>query len=68
MTDTIVSIIADRGFGFLRPDGENTDLFFHVNNLRDLAFSEQLIELRVEFEREQSPRGARAVSVRAAGP
>jgi cold shock CspA family protein len=49
---TIVCVIADRGFGFVRVTGESEDLFFHAKDLTDgLVFSEQLQELRVTFQR-----------------
>ena len=55
MQGTIKRIVQDRGFGFLRGDGEHTDMFFHVRNLAsDLAFDEQLVERRIEFETQQS--------------
>jgi cold shock CspA family protein len=66
---TIVKIIEDRGFGFIRPAGSQgggkvKDIFFHVRALPpNTQFDEQLVERRVQFETEQSDKGPRAINV-----
>ena len=45
----IVSVKADRGFGFIGERG-GPDVFFHAKDLIDLEFSEQLIGRRVKYD------------------
>ena len=60
---TIITVRDDRGFGFIRANGE--DYFFHANDLAgDLVFSQQLQERRVRFNIVSSDRGPRATNVR----
>jgi cold shock protein len=56
----------DRGYGFIQPDGDSADLFFHC---RDVVGDSELITegVSVEFERQPSKRrvgSMAAVSVR----
>jgi CspA family cold shock protein len=64
-TGTIKRIIADRGFGFIAGvDGK--EYFFHRDGLTASLQFEQLAQGEsVEFELQESPRGPRAVNVRA---
>jgi len=69
MTGVISRIVVDRGFGFISPVGSahSRQLFFHASGLVDgLLFDARLIELHVEFDLEQNPKGVRAVRVRPA--
>lgn len=43
-TGKIVRLISDRGFGFIKPDGGGSDIFFHVTGLPDVGTFEQLVE------------------------
>ncbi len=62
---TIKAVRVDRGYGFIHSGGR--DIFFHVTGVADgLAFDEQLVERRVEFNIVGSEKGDRAVNVRAA--
>ena len=62
MVGKVRRIVTDKGFGFVRPDGGNTDFFFHRSSAPDF---DRLAEgSRVEFEEEQSPKGPRATDVR----
>lgn len=45
---TVVSWHSDRGFGFIRPDGGQRDLFAHVTNLA--GFTDLRVGLKVSFE------------------
>jgi len=59
---TITRFVDDRGFGFIKPEGSNEDVFFHQS-----AFEGQPREgMAVEFDTEASDRGPRAINVRAA--
>lgn len=58
---TITKFVDDRGFGFIKAEGSNEEVFFHQS-----AFDGQPQEgMRVEFETEASDRGPRAKNVRA---
>ena len=65
-TGTIKKVVADRGFGFVV--GEDAkDYFFHRGALdTSLDFDRLTGGERVTFEIEASPKGPRAVQVRAA--
>ncbi|MBN2096574.1 cold shock domain-containing protein [Candidatus Peregrinibacteria bacterium] len=53
----------DRGFGFITPEGEDKDVFFHGNDLVDAEFNNLSEGQKVTFEKEASPKGPRAVKV-----
>jgi len=58
-------IISDRGFGFITGE-DGKDYFFHRDGLdRSLEFDRLVGGEKVNFEIESSPRGPRAVNVRA---
>ena len=65
-TGTVKKVVADRGFGFITAD-DTKDYFFHRNALdSSLDFDRLNGGEKVEFEIEQSPKGARANKVRSA--
>ena len=65
-TGTVKKVISDRGFGFITAD-DAKEYFFHRNGLEaSLDFDRLSGGEKVEFEIEQSPKGPRAVRVRAA--
>lgn len=53
---TIKSIRDDRGFGFIAPDGEDKDIFFHSSAVEDRQFDQLREGQRVEFEAGADPR------------
>ncbi len=53
----------DRGFGFITPEGEDKDVFFHGNDLADAEFNSLEEGQKVSFEKEASDKGPRAVNV-----
>ena len=55
--------LTDKGFGFITPDGEEKDLFFHSNELKGVSYGELKIGDRVSFEKADSPKGPNAVNV-----
>lgn len=58
---TIVKFIDDKGFGFIKVEGEEKEIFFHHS-----AFDGEPREgLNVTFETEASDRGPRATNVKA---
>jgi CspA family cold shock protein len=54
--------MADKGFGFLRPDNGQQDRFFHRSGCTD-PFETLEEGTRVTFEEEPSPKGPRATNV-----
>ena len=59
-------IVADRGFGFIRPDEGREDIFFHRSSLVGLSMEELHQGDQVTYNTEPDPRGRglRAVDVR----
>ncbi len=55
--------LTDKGFGFITVDGEDKDLFFHSNELKDVTYDELKVGDRVSFEKSDSPKGPNATSV-----
>jgi CspA family cold shock protein len=65
-TGTVKKVVADRGFGFITGD-DGKDYFFHRDALDGTIQFERLVGgEKVEFDAQSSPRGPRAVNVRAA--
>ncbi|MCH7812067.1 MAG: cold shock domain-containing protein [Chloroflexi bacterium] len=68
-TGTITRIVRDRGFGFIKPDGETDEVFFHSSVVEQPTFDELNEGQQVEFETEADPRQpqrSRAAHVRLA--
>jgi CspA family cold shock protein len=68
-TGEIKRLERSRGFGFIRPDGESEDVFFHTSALQGVMFDSLNEGQKVEFEKqpdERDPRRNRAVNVRVA--
>ena len=67
---TIKTIRADRGFGFISPEGDTGrggDLFFHASAVEEGTFDELQEGQQVSFDEEpdpRDPRRQRAVHVR----
>ncbi|MFA5392178.1 MAG: cold shock domain-containing protein [Candidatus Paceibacterota bacterium] len=55
--------LTDKGFGFITIDGEEKDLFFHGNELKNVKFEELHEGDRVSFDKADSPKGPNAVNV-----
>ncbi|MFA5249150.1 MAG: cold shock domain-containing protein [Candidatus Paceibacterota bacterium] len=58
-----IKTLTEKGFGFITVDGEQKDLFFHSNELKDVSYEELKIGDRVSFEKADSPKGPNAVKV-----
>jgi CspA family cold shock protein len=68
-TGEIKRLAQDRGFGFIRPDGESDDIFFHTSAVQGAGFDSLREGQRVEFEKgkdDRDPRKTRALNVRVA--
>ena len=53
---TIKTIRDDKGFGFITPDGEATDVFFHSSSLEYGVFDQLQQGQRVSFTAGADPR------------
>jgi CspA family cold shock protein len=65
MTGTIVRK-RDNGYGFIKPDSGDKDVFFHAQSLVDVAFDDLQEGDAVTFDVEQGPKGPAAANVRRA--
>ena len=63
MQEGIVARKTDKGFGFIKREGEEKDLFFHSNELVGITFDELREGDKVTFEEADSPKGPNAVKV-----
>ncbi|PIT87533.1 MAG: cold-shock protein [Candidatus Magasanikbacteria bacterium CG10_big_fil_rev_8_21_14_0_10_40_10] len=64
MQQGVIARLTDKGFGFIAREGEEKDLFFHLNALIDVAYNDLREGDKVEFEVEEGPKGLSAVKVR----
>lgn len=63
MTGTIARL-TDKGFGFIKPEEGDKDVFFHARSLADGVMYDDLREGEtVTFEVEEGPKGPSAINV-----
>ena len=55
--------VMDKGFGFIGVEGQEKDLFFHMNELQNIDFNDLREGDTVEFETENGPKGLSAVNI-----
>ncbi len=53
----------ERGFGFITPEGEDKDVFFHRNDLSGVDFNDLNEGDKVTFDKEDSEKGPKGVNV-----
>ena len=58
-----IARLTDRGFGFIKAEGMEKDLFFHAKELVGVQFDELREGDTVTFEIAESPKGPNAVKV-----
>ena len=63
MMQGIIAGLTDKGFGFIKIDGEEKDLFFHSNELVNVRFDDLRQGDKVEFEKAEGPKGPNAIKV-----
>ena len=63
MKGTIKKVIQQRGFGFIAAE-DGKEIFFHRSSLAEGDFDSLQEGANVEFEIEESPKGARAANVK----
>ena len=59
----IARLMDGKGFGFIAIEGQEKDLFFHANELQNVAFADLAEGDELEFEVEEGPKGPNAVNV-----
>jgi CspA family cold shock protein len=52
-----------KGYGFIRPDGQEEDVFVHYSAIRGEGYRNLSEGQRVEFTVEDSPKGPQAVDI-----
>ena len=65
MTGTIARL-TDRGFGFIKPDQGDKDVFFHARSLVDIMYDDLREGEAVTFDVEEGPKGPSAINVKRA--
>ena len=63
MQEGTIARLTDKGFGFIKIEGREKDLFFHSNELVNVKFDELREGDKVTFEIAESPKGPNAVKV-----
>jgi len=63
MQQGTIAGLTDKGFGFIKRDGETKDLFFHSNELMNVKFDDLQVGDTLSFEVEEGPKGLRAIKV-----
>lgn len=63
MQEGTIARLTDKGFGFIKVEGLEKDLFFHSNELVNVRFDELREGDKVSFESAESPKGPNAVKV-----
>jgi len=58
-----IARLTDRGFGFITREGEQKDLFFHSNELRNVQFNELREGDKLTFEVAEGQKGPNAVNI-----
>ncbi len=58
-----IARIMDKGYGFISVEGNDKDLFFHSNELQNVAFDDLQEGDNVEFEVTEGEKGPQAVNV-----
>ena len=54
---TIKTIVAERGYGFIRPDKEKSDIFFHLSALLDCQFEDLQVGQAVRYDQGEGRNG-----------
>ena len=63
MQEGIIARLTDKGFGFIKVEGQEKDLFFHSNELVGITFDALKEGDKVTFEVADSPKGPNAIKV-----
>jgi len=64
MQTGVISRLTDKGFGFIKVEGMEKDVFFHANSLVGVEYADLREGDTVEFTIEQGAKGPNAVDVK----
>ena len=67
MEQGTIKRITDKGFGFISPNGGDSDMFFHSSNVEGVHFNDLREGQEVTYNVGQGPKGPRAENVRLVG-
>ncbi len=67
MQEGTIARLTDKGFGFIKIEGQEKDLFFHSNEVVGTTFDELREGDRVSFEIGDGPKGPNALKVSRVG-
>jgi cold shock protein len=67
MQEGTIARLTDKGFGFIKIEGQEKDLFFHSNEVVGTTFDELREGDRVSFEVADGPKGPNALKVSRVG-
>lgn len=63
MQEGTIARLTDKGFGFIKRDGQEKDLFFHSSEVVGTTFNQLREGDKVTFEVGQGPKGPNATQV-----
>lgn len=58
-----IARVTDRGYGFIKPEEGDKDVFFHAHSLTDMSFDDLREGDAVTYEVEDGPKGPSAMNV-----
>ncbi len=58
-----IAVLKDKGFGFIKTEDSDKDIFFHANELQDIQFNDLQEGDKVEFEVTEGDKGPQATNV-----
>lgn len=68
MQQGTIARLKEQGYGFIAREGEQRDLFFHSNELKNVRFEELHEGDAVTFEVGEGPKGPNAINVNVVRP
>ncbi len=63
MQEGTIARLTEKGFGFIKIEGQEKDLFFHSNEVVGTTFDQLREGDKVSFEVGESPKGPNAIKV-----
>jgi len=63
MQEGTIARLTDKGFGFIKVEGREKDVFFHSKELTNVQYDELREGDKLSFEIAESPKGPNAVNV-----
>jgi cold shock protein len=63
MQEGTISRLTDRGFGFIKREGEEKELFFHSSELKGVEYNDLKEGDKLSFEVADGPKGPNATNV-----